>query len=268
MPVAMRAGHLVHWQDHESGGAPERALAIHPVLAGAGAFAPLAGALEDVRLLTAFDLPGHGKSAGWDGRGDYHALATAIAADFCNPPCDVIGHSLGATIALRLALERPDRVKRLVLIEPVLFAAARGTAALEAEERSARTFAAALELGDFEAAARAFIGRWGLGDTPWNAIPGGRRARIVARMAIVAATRPVLHDDSAEMLAQGRLEGLACPVLLLEGAESPSVIGAINAALGERIPHCRRVVLEGAGHMLPITHADAVAREIRAFVSV
>jgi lipase len=38
-------------------------------------------------------------------------------------PVDVIGHSFGGTVALRLAVERPDLVRSLVLIEPVFVAA-------------------------------------------------------------------------------------------------------------------------------------------------
>ena len=37
-------------------------------------------------------------------------------------PMDVVGHSFGGSIALRLALEMPELVKSLTLIEPVCFA--------------------------------------------------------------------------------------------------------------------------------------------------
>lgn len=48
-----------------------------------------------------------------------------IARAALGAPVDVIGHSFGATVALRLALERPELVRSLVLVEPVLFAAAK-----------------------------------------------------------------------------------------------------------------------------------------------
>jgi pimeloyl-ACP methyl ester carboxylesterase len=72
-----------------------------------------------------FDLPGHGRSAPWAGT-DYHSDATAVAAALLHGPTHIIGHSFGATVALRLAVERPDLVSRVTLIEPVMFAAAGG----------------------------------------------------------------------------------------------------------------------------------------------
>ncbi len=216
--------------------------------------------------MLAFDLPGHGRSGDWRGEGDYHALSAAIAADFCTPPRHVIGHSLGATIALRLALERPGLVKSLVLIEPVLFAAARGRAAFRAEEEASRPFVAALERGEHEAAARAFTRRWGSG-VPWEALPAAQRQYMAARIGLIPATRAVLYEDAAGLLAPGRPEAVECPVLLLEGERSPPVIGEIGAVLGARLPEVRRQRIAGAGHMLPVTHAAEAAREIRAFIA-
>jgi pimeloyl-ACP methyl ester carboxylesterase len=74
--------------------------------------------------MIAFDLPGHGRSADWDGASDYHHLSTQIAASFLTEPVDLIGHSFGATVALRLAVEQPQKLRSLILIEPVFFAVA------------------------------------------------------------------------------------------------------------------------------------------------
>ena len=56
------------------------------------------------------DMPGHGQSADWDGRHEYQTLVAQAAAACCDGPTHLIGHSFGATAALRLAVERPKLV--------------------------------------------------------------------------------------------------------------------------------------------------------------
>jgi lipase len=74
------------------------------------------------------DRAGHGGARGGTRRatgprfprpGTEHALGLLPEG-----PVHLIGHSFGATVALRLAIEAPERVASLTLIEPVLFAAA------------------------------------------------------------------------------------------------------------------------------------------------
>ena len=61
-----------------------------------------------------------GMSGEWRDQGDFHTIGTDIAKTFMDRPMDLVGHSYGGTIALRLALEVPELVRSLVLIEPVL----------------------------------------------------------------------------------------------------------------------------------------------------
>ena len=75
----------------------------------AGALWRLARELAADFQMTAFDLPGHGRSADWDGMLDYQFLSTQIAGNFITNPIDVIGHSFGATVALRLAVEQKEK---------------------------------------------------------------------------------------------------------------------------------------------------------------
>jgi pimeloyl-ACP methyl ester carboxylesterase len=53
-------------------------------------------------------------------------------------------------------------------------------------------------------------------------------------------------------------------VLLVEGAESPPIIDAVQEELARRLPQARRLIVPGAGHMVPITHPDIVARAVQA----
>ena len=84
------------------GHGPRPALAIHCSLAHSGAWRGVGAALSDELTLRAFDLPMHGRSGDWDGQGNIHDVATDMALSLLEAPMDLIGHSFGATVALRL----------------------------------------------------------------------------------------------------------------------------------------------------------------------
>jgi lipase len=205
---------------------------------------------------TLFDLPGHGRSPDWDGITDFHTVSTEIAAGLATPGSHLIGHSFGATVALRLAVERPDLVSRLTLIEPVFFAAAKGEPEYPAHVAGFAPFVAAMATGDRIAAARAFSDVWGAAG--WDSLSAAAQAGIVRRIPLIAAASPVIEDDITGLLRPGQIDGIDVPVTLIQGANSPAIIGAVHRALARLIPQARRVVIDGAGHMVAATHPDDV----------
>ncbi len=267
MPVEPLGGHRIFWQ--HLGAAAPGALLIHPSLAHSGAWRHLAEALGPGFGALAPDLPGHGRSADWNEEGDYHDAATRIAQDLlarCERPALLIGHSFGATVALRLALEDPQSVRALVLIEPVLFAALRGTDGFGRALEEQKALEELARKKGARAAAKAFMESWGTG-IGWDDMPEEQRAQAARRMPLIAASAPALYEDRAGLLQPGRLEALQRPCLLLEGADSPPEIGAISHALAARLPDARRSIVAGAAHMLPITHPRECAREIGRFLA-
>jgi lipase len=238
-----------------------RAVLIHCSLSSGRQWRGLLGHLPGWRAEAA-DLPGHGAAADWDGVTDYGDAATDAADAVLGSGADVlVGHSFGAVVALRLALQRPGAVGRLVLIEPVLFAAAAGTADGAANVAAFAPYVAAMAAGDRGGATRAFLGLWGDGKG-FDALPPAQAQYMTDRIHLVAAGAPLLHEDRARLLAPGRLEGLALPVLPVAGSQTAPVIGAIHAALAARLPGARVVTVQGAGHMAPVTHAAEVAGAI------
>lgn len=266
MPRGLKGGFPTYWTTFGQG--PEPALLIHCSLAQSGVWGGLAQHLSGALTMTAFDLPGHGRSGEWDGVAEMQGLCARMAADCAGEgPVDVIGHSFGATVALRVAHLFPARVRRMVLIEPVFFTAVLGGDArlrvLHAAETAA--FEDAMEREEHEAAAKAFLGLWGDG-TPWARIPEEQRARLAAQMPLIAAAGPALYADVGGLLAPGVLEALPGPSLLIEGSRSPEIIGAINTVLASRLPGAERSIIGGAGHMSPSTHPHAVSTEILRFL--
>lgn len=262
MPDAMRAGFPVHWRRFGSG--PDHAVLLHCALAHSGAWSGVAERLGDRLSMIAPDMPGHGRSGSWDQRGDLHDQVTAIARDCLGRGGHVIGHSFGATVALRLAIEDRARVHSVTLIEPVLFAAAGQSRPdiLADYLAAAGPFSNALRQGDWADAAAHFLDIWGDG-RDWTTLGDRERDLIASQMRVIRETDPCLTQDTAGLLQTGRLEAIACPVLLIRGDRSEPVIRAIHETLLRRIPNAAESVLAGAGHMGPITHPAKVATLIR-----
>lgn len=247
-------------------------LALHPSLAHGGAFAALGAELPNLAF-TAPDMIGHGRAAPWDGHSDLHSACTrdAIAqaegmAAQNGGPIDVIGHSFGASLALRMALERPELLRSMVLIEPVLFAAARADGAPEYRAYAAdhALFTALLDSGDVEGAAAEFQRHWGDGRA-FDALPPATRAYITHRLPLIVAQTGGLVADTGGIMGYLRLESCPIPALLLRGTDSPPVISAIHRALATRLPNARENIIAGAGHMLPLTHPAPAAAAILRF---
>ena len=253
MPVEHHAGREVNVLRT---GPDPHTLLLHCTLARAEALLPLARALPGDAVL--MDLLGHGKSQDWDGQGDYQTANMAAAADLHDGPLHVIGHSFGATAALRMALERPDKVDRLTLIEPVYFALATDVAALADHTVRFAPINAAYDAGDLDTAARLFHGDWGGG--AWEELPDHTRAGFARRMPLIMAGVPSIQDDVHAVA--GRLAQVAVPVTLIRGESSPPIIPAIHAAICAALPQARDHVVAGAGHMVPMTHVADVARII------
>lgn len=247
-----------------------RALFIHCTLGHVGTWAGVQAALDDKLAMTAFDRPSHGKSAVWDGFGGelgLHRLTTQIAGRLIERRADVIGHSYGATVALRLAMERPELVRSLTLIEPPLFKLAEGTAAHAAHGAAMSGVDAALAAGNRVTAARLFQGAISP-EAPWAGLSERAQARLSNQIDRIGEELSVTMDDVAQLGAPGRIEGVTQPVLLLEGSASPAIMGEVQGVLADRLPRARRAVVVGAGHMAPQTHPENVAAEIAAFLKL
>ena len=230
---------------------------IHCALSRHQGLLRLARLMEPGHRWTLFDLPGHGASADWDGVSDLQALATGIAGALATSGAHVLGHSFGGTVALRLAVERPELVSRLTLCEPVFFAAVRGTPEYAAYLERFAPYGANLSKGELPGAAAAFHGLWG--DGPWDDLPAYVRADLTRRIALIAASLPGIDGDSGGVFSAGKLERLRCPVTFIRGAESEPIMAHVHRAIMARLPQAREVVIPGAGHMAPISHPRDVA---------
>ena len=94
---------------------------VHGAEADSGMWDPYMEGLARGRRVLAVDLPGHG---GTEAPEDLDASATGVADWFAAlleaeglDSVDLLGHSLGGTVAIHIALESPSLVRRLILVD-------------------------------------------------------------------------------------------------------------------------------------------------------
>lgn len=235
---------------------------IHSALGKAGAWRGFLNALGGSLSPYTIELPGHGLAEAWDRDRDFTEQALEIAlSEMPSDAVPLVGHSYGAALALRLAVERPYRVSSLVLIEPVFFAAAKGRWGLDKLDRDMAAFDKKMKAAQFATAAKEFHALWGDG-RQWSELPAETRSYIVDRIELVQAGNPLLRDDRTGVLKPGRVEALDVPVTFVDGGESHPVIADIISELGDRLHDAEWVTVPGAGHMVPLTHPELVARAV------
>lgn len=223
-------------------GEPERApLLILPGITSPAAtweFAaqPLAARLR--RTAYVLDLRGRGRSdtppSGY-ALTDYAADAAAAIEQLGLDRPAILGHSLGARIGARLALDHPDLVGPLLLVDPPLSGPGRAPYPLPL---------------DFYLDA--------LRDGP-RPEPGWDPARVAERAEwlptcderAIAETHRHFHDEDFHAL----WDRLTAPTLI-HGGESPVTRDGIEE-LAQRNPSARLIAVPGAGHMIPWTDLDA-----------
>jgi len=211
------------------------------------------------------DLPGHGRSG--IPADPARASVERTADDLMKileregwAPTHVLGYSLGARIALRLATAHPAVVRRLVLESP--------SAGLATEtERSARRAADDARAGRLERdGIEAFVDEWEREPVLASLahLPPARAARLRAerlrnRPAALAASLRGAGHGSMEPL-HDRLAAIRAPTLVITGAIDP--IGRARAeAVAAAIPGARLEILAGTGHT-PHLETPAIFRSL------
>src|SRR4051794_29350949 len=106
----------LYYEEHGSG---EPLVLLHGGLGAAELWAPVLPALAAGRRVIAVDLQGHGRTADVDRPFRPETMADDVAALIEHlglERTDVMGYSLGGLVALRTAIQHPERVRRLVLV--------------------------------------------------------------------------------------------------------------------------------------------------------
>lgn len=182
-------------------------------------------------------------------------------------PVHLVGHSFGGSVLARVAVRMPEQVRSLTLVEPTLFylLAPSGRASEHAEIKAvADRVVRYVDAGNAAEAARGFIEYW-VGPGAYDAMDDRLREAVRAGMAklrVEWATAFEPHGATAEALS-----ALAMPVQLIGGSRTTRAARAVVDVLRTLCPRAAYAEIEGAGHISPVTRADAVNEMIDIFVS-
>jgi pimeloyl-ACP methyl ester carboxylesterase len=252
-------------------GSGETVLLLHSSASSGAQWRSLTETLQGTCRVLAPDLYGYGGTDPWPGHrplalADEASLAAAVLAPGCGP-IHLVGHSYGGAVALRFALEWPGWLRSLTLIEPVAFHVLSDEGADAADRalcRQVRTLAAVVSAaaarGDERGAMAQFLDYWN-GNGAWNRTKPEVQAALARRAPKVALDFLATMSESTPRAAYRQV---AVPALVLRGTRSPRPTRRIAELVAKALPAGRLETIDGAGHMLPLTHPESVNAAVAA----
>ncbi|MEE8311473.1 MAG: alpha/beta fold hydrolase [Candidatus Binatia bacterium] len=238
-------------------GEGERVLLLPGFGTDVSAFAPQSAVLAEGYRVLGINPRGVGLSDASDESTYPPALLARDACAVLDEPAHVIGASMGATVALEMAIARPEWVRSLTLITPALHVSPRLRAVLSAWCALAGSVAPDVLAGT--------LLPWLFGDV----VLGDERARLRMQRGlgeiVARIPSPVLQRYAAGLGAwagsrTADLGSVATPTLVIM-AENDLMTGGAGP-LTAMIPGARVVVVPGAGHAVCLEAAEAVNEAI------
>jgi lipase len=192
---------------------------------------------------------------------DDYADQVYAVAEYLGGSVSLVGFSWGGATALRVAAEAPDLVDSLAVIEPEAYGLLR--------TEDADAYSQICDLRD-RWRAHACVGLWHEafeefidfynGPGSFAQWPSERRDAFLAEQR----SRGDLWDVLFNGLTVDALARVSAPVLVVEASHTSAVDHAICDVVRRRVPHARHMVIEGAGHMMPLTHPEPLTHALLA----
>ncbi len=268
MPTTSINGIGLHWERNGDTGDP--VVLVHGSWGDHHTWAPVVPALSHSFRVLTYDRRGHSLSERPESQGSVREDVADLAAlieHLDHFPAHIIGNSFGASIVLRLAGERPELFRSLIVHEPPLF----GLLKDEPDAQSALAtvhdrIMAVVELltdGDFEDGARSFMETIALGPGAWSALPQDARDTFVFN---APTWLDEARDPEALEIDLSRLRNFSAPALLTVGGQSPAFFPLVVGRIAGALPNAERQMLVEAGHVPHLSHPEEQVRVVRSFI--
>ena len=254
--------------EYEATGSGEPVLLISPVLADG--FLPLLSepALADRHLLIRYH------KRGWAGSthtpapvsiGDHADDAAALLEHLGIPRAHIAGHSSGAAVAAQLALDRPELVHTLMLMELSLLSVPSGELFLEQAGPAFEAYAG----GDHARALALFMTVVSGLDWPTcralleDRTPGAVAQAVADADTFFGVELPALTDW---VFGPQQAAAIDQPTLSILGSRTEPLWLEVADFLRRSLPRVEELTIEGVGHLLHVQRSEPVARGMRDFL--
>jgi len=239
-------------------------LFVHGVGMRSGFWGPQIEAFAGSHDVVAYDVLGHGGSVLPPDGVTLRVYADQLLAVMDGLGLDtasVVGHSMGALVALECALGHPERIERVVAMNAVYCRTSPQRAAVARR-------AANLDGGHTEEGRRATLARW-FGEPVPVDLDGAVRwvERALAEVDPVGYARTYRLFASSDRAHEGRLPELSVPALFTTGEFDPNSTPAMSRAMADAAPQGRAIVLPGERHMMSLVSPASVNAVLRLFLN-
>jgi pimeloyl-ACP methyl ester carboxylesterase len=243
------------WRSSGSAGAPP-AVFIHGLGGNRFSWEPQLNDLADLRQCLACDLPGYGKSAGLPGTlPELASLVAGWIGSLGRGPADVVGLSFGGMVAQHLALNHPETVRTLALLDT---SPAFGFDGVTTPEEWLATRVSPSPDASAPDTDRVIAGIVGP-DCPGEVRDAAAAImREVPAATLAAACRALVAHDTRD-----RLHEVTAVTVVMVGAQDRETPETYARAIADRIPGARLVVIPKAGHLANVEAPEAVNEELR-----
>jgi pimeloyl-ACP methyl ester carboxylesterase len=192
----------------------------------------------------------------WDGVGGDYLMAQHVAdtigflEKLGDGPVDLMGHSRGGHIAFRVAQQRPDLLRKLVLAEPggeldaTLDPAASGPSP---SDRAARISASAdkAKAGDIEGALKLFFDTIE-GDGAWGRLPAAPKQQLRDNVFTLIGQA----GENRKPYSRAEAQSIKTPTLFIGGTDTRGSLPAVLRALSAEVPGAKTAMIAGCGHWM------------------
>ncbi|MGI9506087.1 MAG: alpha/beta fold hydrolase, partial [Geminicoccaceae bacterium] len=175
----------------------------------------------------------------------------------------LVGHSYGGAIAMILAMAHPDRFSTLTLIEPAAYwlLAQVGDDALAREVETANLrFMSLVDAGHHDAAFQGYFAFYNGAKESWSGLSPSIKQRVLSVAKQVAAGLGAVRAFKSPIID---LTKLRVPSLVVRGSQTDAVHARLTEIVADAIPKAALKMIEGAGHMSPLTHPSDLSDIIR-----
>ncbi|OJF69719.1 alpha/beta hydrolase [Alteromonas sp. V450] len=256
------SGGRVHWTVQGNGNGPSL-ICIHGLLGNSDNFYALTKHLEKTYTVYCVDRPGSGFSRRAPETSASFETQSAMLLEWMSKEgidsAFLVGHSMGGGVALRMAIDAPNKIKSVSLLCPLTTPLKKGAGPLSmlyipneiVRNVLSKTIASPLRVKVGKKQTREIFSPEPV--PPSFAIAGGGLLGIHSR-SFYEGSKDTVSAQGSLFRQEKRYSEIRCPVGILYG-EKDRILDPTqhSSAVTSKIPHAKSKLINNAGHMIPIT---------------